>query len=282
MKKTATIIVTYNGEKWIRRCLDTVFASSYPTDVYVVDNASNDRTISLIQNLPINLHMLASNEGFGYANNIALRELQHSDYDYFFLINQDVYLEEKVLERLVTFAQDHPEMGIVAPIQFDGNGDEIDSNFQQYINHSEDHGDFYKTGFCNAAAWLITKECLQKVGIFNPLFHHYGEDRNYCERVKFHNFEIAIVKDAKVLHDRAQKMTARKAVKLAKIKLLTIFLDPNKSQSESLISGLINVFGISKYLFRKHNSFAFFILLSEYISLFKKRRILEAEKNRQK
>jgi len=283
MKKTATIIVTYNGEKWIERCLASVVHSTYHSDLFVIDNSSTDRTLNLVKNFPLHLEKLDINAGFGFANNVALKKLENSDYDYFFLINQDVYLEENVLSKLVNFAQKHPEMGIIAPIQFDGTGKNIDANFQQYINLSEDKGDFYSTGFCNAAAWLVTKECLKKVGIFNPNFRHYGEDRNYCERAKYHNLGIAIVKDTKVLHDRSQKMTTEKAVKLAKIKLLTIFLNPNLSQSQSLISGFINVFGISKYLFRKYSSYtSVFALLKEYILHLKKRDHLEQEKNLQK
>ncbi len=283
MKKIATIIVTYNGEKWIDRCLASVLKSSYPSDLYVVDNASTDATVSILKNYPVNLEVLDFNAGFGYSNNVILEKLRNSGYDYFFLMNQDIYLEEDVLTKLVDFAQIHSEAGIVAPIQYDGEGQEIDANFSQYLELSEEKAQFYETTFCNAAAWLLTKDCLAKVGLFNSFFPHYGEDRNYCERAKFHGFKILIVKETKVLHDRLQKMTAEKALKLAKIKLLTIFLDPNKSKSESMTSGLINVFGISKYLLKKYRSTkAVFALMKEYMVLFEKRNLLELEKNKQK
>lgn len=283
MKKIATIIVTYNGEKWINKCLNSLYQSSYPSDVYVVDNASTDGTLNLTDHFPVHLEKLKTNSGFGFANNFALEKLVNSDYDYFFLINQDVYVGENALEKIVNFAENHPEFGIIAPVQFDGKGENTDANFQQYIRLSKDKGTYYETAFCNAAAWLITKECLKKVGFFNPHFQHYGEDRNYCERATYHQFKIGIVKNTQVLHDRDQKMTTEKAIKLAKIKLLTIFLNPNKTPSESTISGLINVFGISKYLFKKYNSYlSFFELMKEFLVLFKKRAQLEIEKEKQK
>ena len=283
MRKTATIIVTYNGEQWIEKCLRSVLSSQLASDIFVVDNASTDRTVQLVENFPVNIQRLENNEGFGFANNVALQQLMNVGYDYFFLINQDLYLTDDVLSRLIKFAENNPKMGIIAPIQFDGEGKKIDSNFQEYINHSEDEGDFYSANFCNAAAWLVTKACLKKVGLFHPYFRHYGEDRNFCERAKYHHFGIAILKDTKVLHDRAQKMSAEKAIKLAKIKLLTIFLDPNKTKTESQISALVNVFGISKYLFKKHKTLSpLYHLIIEYITLFRKRNELEAEKNMQK
>ena len=283
MKKIATIIVTFNGEKWIKKCLETLLESSYSSDIFVVDNCSTDQTISFVKDFPVQLEVLPNNEGFGFANNFMLRKLLKLDYDYFFLINQDLYVEKNSLKQLIDFSENHPDFGIIAPIQFDGKGEKIDTNFQQYIKLSKAIENYYETRFCNAAAWLLTKKCVQKVGIFNENFQHYGEDRNYCERAKFHQFKIAIVKNTKVLHDRDQKMTTEKAIKLAKIKLLTIFLNPNKTKSESLTSGLINVFGISKYLFKKHQSYnAVFQLFPEYFRLFKKRDFLEQEKLKQK
>lgn len=283
MKKIATIIVTYNGEKWMNRCLDSVVKSTYPSDIFVVDNCSDDDTLAIVKKYPVNLQILPFNAGFGYANNSVLQKLMDSDYDYFFLMNQDIYLEENSLKQIVNFSSNHPETGIIAPIQYDGEGQNIDANFQQYIKLSKEHQTFYETTFCNAAAWLITKECLQKVELFNSYFPHYGEDRNYCERAKYHDFKIAIVKETKVLHDRTQKMSQEKALKLAKIKLLTIFLNPNKTKSQSITSGFINVIGISKYLFKKYNSYtAAFALFKEYLILFKKRTELELEKNKQK
>ena len=283
MKKIATIIVTYNGEKWLDQCLKSVLNSTFPSEIFVVDNCSQDKTLEILRNYDVNVEVLDFNAGFGYANNLALKKLLKSDYDYFFLMNQDLYLEENVLQKLADFAEIHPKSGIIAPIQFDGKGEKIDTNFQQYLKLSQEKADHYETLFCNAAAWLISKRCLEKVGVFNPLFKHYGEDRNYCERAKFHDFKISIVKDTKVFHDRVQKMTTEKTIKLAKIKLLTIFLNPNKTKSESLTSGLLNVFGISKYLFKKHQSSnAIFHLLPEYFRLFQKRNELENEKLKQK
>ena len=284
MKKVATIIVTYNGEKWIERCLDSVQSSTYPSDIFVVDNASTDHTLSILKSYNIfDVEISEANLGFGAANNIALDKALKLDYDLFFLINQDIYLEENTLEQLVQFSNYQSNTGIIAPIQYNGEGNEIDHNFKQYITLSKECDSHYETTFVNAAAWLITKDCLRKTGNFNPLFLHYGEDRNYCDRVLFHKFSIKILKGTKVLHDRLQKMSLEKYIKLSKIKLLTIFLNPNFSKSESIKFGVINVFGMGKYFFKKHRSIsALFYFIQEYISLFRKRNFLESEKNKQK
>ena len=53
-----------------------------------------------------------------------------------------------------------------------------------------------------AAHWLISRDCLLKVGGFSPIFPHYGEDNNYAERTIFHGFKIGIVPGAIAIHDR--------------------------------------------------------------------------------
>ena len=44
--KVLTIIISYNFEKWIRPCLESLLLSTYPTEILVIDNGSKDRTVS--------------------------------------------------------------------------------------------------------------------------------------------------------------------------------------------------------------------------------------------
>ena len=43
------IIVTYNAMKWVDRCFDSLIDSTYPNDVFVVDNGSTDGTQDYIK-----------------------------------------------------------------------------------------------------------------------------------------------------------------------------------------------------------------------------------------
>lgn len=60
----------------------------------------------------------------------------------------------------------------------------------------------YEADFVNAAAWLISRHCIGKVGGFNPSFFHYGEDDNYVQRLKFHSFKLGVLPTANIFHDR--------------------------------------------------------------------------------
>ena len=67
--KVLTIIISYNFEKWIRPCLDSLLHSTYQTEILVIDNGSKDRTIDLIKKDYPQVRIISNgnNLGFGQA-----------------------------------------------------------------------------------------------------------------------------------------------------------------------------------------------------------------------
>src|SRR5690606_34782345 len=122
--------------------------------------------------------------------------------------NQDAYLGVECIETLVAVHKQNPEYGILSPIHTNANKDRLDRGFSNYLNYDSNRyffsdfvlnnprKDIYEVPFVNAAGWLISAKCLNTVGGFDPIFFHYGEDRNYCQRVLFHGFRIGIVPQA--------------------------------------------------------------------------------------
>ena len=49
-RKVCIIIVSYNFEPWIDKCLPSVFASTLPATVMVIDNNTSDNTTARITN----------------------------------------------------------------------------------------------------------------------------------------------------------------------------------------------------------------------------------------
>jgi GT2 family glycosyltransferase len=73
--KIFSLVVTYNGAKWIAGCLDSLKASSTDNEIIVVDNGSTDRTKTIVRESYPEVFLLenADNLGFGQANNQGLR-----------------------------------------------------------------------------------------------------------------------------------------------------------------------------------------------------------------
>lgn len=210
------IIATYNGVKWIEQCLQSIDYSKY--NVIVVDNNSSDDTVDFIKdNFPKTIVLEQNkNLGFGKANNLGMSYALKNGADYVFLLNQDAYLYPDTITNLIEVYKTHPEYGIISPIHLNGDGTTLDRNFAYYVGHDKNKyfylhainnnlNPIYEVPFVNAAAWLLPKQTLLTVGGFDPIFFHYGEDDNYCQRLLYHGLKIGVVPNTFVYHDRIHK-----------------------------------------------------------------------------
>lgn len=219
-KKLLVIIVTYNGMKWIDRCLSSLRASSLPADVLVVDNGSVDGGPEYIrEHYPeVMVHCADSNLGFGRANNVGLQKASAEGYDYVYLLNQDAWVYPETFERLISAMQSHPEYGILSPMQLTVSGDKPDPRFARWCPEraeqewrSSSEGQIHDVKFVMAAHWMVSRVCLNKVGGFSPAFAHYGEDDNYIHRARYHGFSTGILSDALAVHDREMRPMSKQA-----------------------------------------------------------------------
>jgi len=216
MKEIQIIIVTYNGMNWLPKTL-ALIPNEY--SVIIIDNNSTDATVKFIlENYPtLTLLPQHVNLGFGAANNIGISYALKNGADYVFLLNQDAYLEKDTIEKLIEVYKNNAEYGVISPIHLNGEGSNLDLNFSNYLRQNKKlffdalknkyTEIIYEVPFVNAAAWLLPIKTLEIVGGFDPLFYHYAEDDNYCQRVLFHGLKIGVVPNTYVYHDREFRET---------------------------------------------------------------------------
>jgi GT2 family glycosyltransferase len=223
-KKILAIVVTYNGLKWYQQCFSSLQNSSIPVDIFVVDNASSDGTDEFISRNFNNIIYLKlkKNIGFGQANNIGLQYAIENGYGYAFLLNQDAWIENDTIKLLIEVQTRNSNYGILSPIHLNKSKTSFESNFKFFITPQWGCNDFisdlylkklkdvYVTSFVNAACWLISRDCLLKVGYFDPMFFHYGEDDNYVYRAIYHSFKVGISPNSCIVHDTENRIVAKK------------------------------------------------------------------------
>lgn len=206
-----TIVVTYNGMKWIDRCLGSVYASGMPADVIVIDNGSSDGTPEYVgkQFPEAVLISTGENHGFGKANNIGFSYALEKGYDYVYLLNQDAWIFPDTFSRLVDAMEKNPDYGVISPVQMAASMERPDPRFAvkcldrplaEYVA-----GNVYEVPFVMAAHWMISRRCLETVGGFSPAFRHYGEDDNWLHRASFHGFRTGFLAGCVSVHDREMR-----------------------------------------------------------------------------
>ena len=206
--KVLVIIVSYNFEPWLERCLGSLRHSFYPVDTVVIDNGSTDQTIQRIRKDYPEIRLLPQNKnlGFGRANNIGMQIALAEGYDFVFLLNQDAWIDSNTIGELVELSQSYPQYGILSPVHLTGKGDKPDPGFGYYaqIQQLDQLSDknILPIPFANAALWMIPVSVLKKVGGFSPLFYHYGEDKDFVNRLTYHDYQVGYSPQVFGNHDR--------------------------------------------------------------------------------
>lgn len=244
--RVLTIIVSYNFEPWIERCLGSLERSHYPTDVVVVDNASTDRTTEILAEKYRWVRLVRSrrNLGFGQANNLGMKMAIDEKYDYVFLLNQDAWVDSDAIGTWVELSRQYPDYGVISPVHLNGTGERLDSSFARYIGGdlpiSSKKSPLVEVPFINAAFWFIPVAVLQRVGGFSPLFFHYGEDVDYIHRVRFYGYRVGYAPQTTGCHDRQDRPIPRTMqMKLDRIYYLTVVTDVNGSFFGRLWGGIL-------------------------------------------
>jgi GT2 family glycosyltransferase len=209
------VIVTFNGQQWIRRALSSLRNSTEQSQVIVVDNASTDSTVHVVQEEypEVEVLSLPENKGFGVGNNIGVSRALSKNAEYIFLLNQDAYVAPDAIRKLANFLSDNVEFGLATPLHCSPDLKRVDIKTQRnYLNRFAVEylsdacigikKDYYKIKGINAAAWMVRASAFMKVGGFDPLFFMYGEDDDLINRFSFHNCSFALIPDARIVHLR--------------------------------------------------------------------------------
>ncbi|MBU1088047.1 MAG: glycosyltransferase family 2 protein [Candidatus Omnitrophica bacterium] len=218
MDKISAIIVTWNAEKFLAKCLDSVFSQSIaPFEVFVVDNGSTDKTIEIIKKTFPEVLLIENkqNKGFCTANNQAINKAKA---DYILTLNSDIVLEPDYISKLLNYLKIDKSVGMVQGKFLRMDKKTIDclglklGLFFRLFNIAEgkkDSTDFKATfeifGPCAAAA-VYRKELISDIiyedEVFDPKFFFLVEDFDLAWRARNQGWKAMCVLRAVCYHYR--------------------------------------------------------------------------------
>src|SRR5277367_3039045 len=115
----SVVIVAWNAEHYLKLCLESLEKAQprRSMEVFVVDNASSDDSVEMIETQFPWVKLIKSNENLGFSrgNNVAIRECQGR---YVALVNPDVIVFPGCLDALADFLDENPKVGNVGPRVF--------------------------------------------------------------------------------------------------------------------------------------------------------------------
>ena len=209
MKKIGIVICNYNKQDYIVNCVNSVMRSSISDfDIYVVDNASTDHSVKVLQEefgeqitLLVNTENLGGSGGF----NTGLREVLQRDYEYIMLMDNDIIVDEHAVEELLLFLQTHDDVGMVGskvyymdePEKIWGYGGNIDfTNYCQKdcFKNMKDGSEIPEINYCDyvpACSLMVRTEAVRRVGIMPEDNFIYWDDMEWGYRFVKNGYKVA-------------------------------------------------------------------------------------------
>lgn len=248
------IIVSYNVSQFLQQCLRSVEKAIQPftqgIEVFVIDNASTDDSVSMVQTHFPWVHCIINphNLGFSKANNVALRLAKGR---YVLLLNPDTLIGETSLLQCVNFMeQSQNKVGGLGVRIVDGTGRFLPESKRAfptpfvafckafgitnilptspvfgryYLGHlDEKHSNEIEV--LPGAFMFLQKAALDKVGLLDEDFFMYGEDIDLSHRLILGGYKNYYLADVTILHYKGES-TNKNAFKYVLIfyKAMAIF-----------------------------------------------------------
>lgn len=231
MKKTAVVILNYNGALFLRQFLPMLIHQTPEADLIVADNASTDDSESATQAFPqVTWFPLVQNFGYAGGYNEALKQLPN---EYFMLLNSDVEVTENWLTPLEAFLDNHPEYVAVQPkikafhqrshFEYAGAcGGFLDKLGYPYCRGrifdtlEQDTGQYdtpIDVHWTSGACMLIRADAFRQAGGFDADFFAHMEEIDLCWRLRSMGLKLACQPQSTVFHvggGTLQKSSPRK------------------------------------------------------------------------
>jgi len=217
------IIVNWNTRELLAQCLASIYAHppSCDFEIWVVDNASSDGSAQMVRVRFPNARLIENceNVGFARANNQAIQE---STGRYVLLLNSDTLVCGNALMVLVEFMQRHPNFGIAGAKLMNPDGSFQSSYasfptwFSELVNVAglsrwvdgshirsskpADSTQPHSVDWVSGACLLALRKAIEEVGLLDEEYFMYGEEMDWCYRMKQRGWRVSHLPEAQVIH----------------------------------------------------------------------------------
>jgi len=237
------VIVTYNSENLIEECIDSIYNTTKKTSVEVVvsDNSENDNTEAVLKKLQKKYASLSfihnkDNLGFSKANNIGIKKTSGT---ILLFLNPDTKVYENTIDGMYEFMLSHENAGAATCFVELPNKKLDDSAHRGFPTPWNSFAHFTYlarlfpkvklfTGYnltylgythvheidaCAGSFMLVPRSVGEKLGWWDEDYFFYGEDLDFCFRIKEIGKKIYFVPEFGALHYKGVSSGIKKVSK---------------------------------------------------------------------
>jgi N-acetylglucosaminyl-diphospho-decaprenol L-rhamnosyltransferase len=215
------VVVSYNSRDQLRQCVEPLAAVEGVRPI-VVDNASPDGSLEVIEDLPVRRIQLSDNRGFAAGTNAGWRA---GSSDYVLLLNPDATIDASSLARLAGVLESEPGVGLAAPRihRHDGALEHSQRRFPtlrstyaralflhrlfpraswagELVLEAEAYARAGSPDWVSGACLLIRRSLLEQLDGLDEGFFMYCEDKDLCRRMRDLGYTVRFEPGALAVH----------------------------------------------------------------------------------
>lgn len=218
-------IVNTNNCSLVRDCLNSIYQNTTRTtfEIIVVDNASNDGSVEMIEReFPlVRLVKNVMRQGYGYSHN---RGVEVSKGEFVLIFNEDMVVLPNALDLMFEKIKSNPQIGVVGCRLLNSDGSLQHSCFKFFTLWGEalealipynlffkkskwrrqmmfwDHNQEREVDVVMGCCMLVPRKIFESAGKFDPHFFVYSEESDLCRRIKNLGYKVVFIPDAKIIH----------------------------------------------------------------------------------
>jgi N-acetylglucosaminyl-diphospho-decaprenol L-rhamnosyltransferase len=220
----SVIVVSYNTAGLLEQCvanLRSAIQDSLKVEIIFVDNASKDNSVEVIKTKFPECRLIVNevNVGFGRANNQAL---QFATGRYILLLNTDAFVSSDTLSKTVAYMDANPRSGILG-VRLEGRDGVLQpccryfpTPWNTFLWRTGLNRSFAGARMVDDLAWphdtvracdwvvgcyyLLRREVVDDVGLFDPKFFLYFEEVDHCFAARKHGWDVVFFPHTTVIH----------------------------------------------------------------------------------
>jgi N-acetylglucosaminyl-diphospho-decaprenol L-rhamnosyltransferase len=217
------IVVNYNTGHLFERMFSALerAKADLRMQVIVVDNVSRDDSVKILRSKHPTVELIENSEnvGFGRANNQALPRVNGR---YVLLLNTDAFLSPDTLTKTTQFMDDNPNFGILG-VKLVGEDGSLQPSCRYFptpwntflastglarvFPHGRlvddlawDHSSVRTCDWVPGCYYLVRREVIERVGLFDPRYFLYYEEVDHCREVQKAGWKVVYFPFTEVVH----------------------------------------------------------------------------------
>lgn len=219
MNRLAIAILNWNGKKWLEKFLPSVIQHSPEADIYIIDNASDDDSVTFVENNFPSVRVIqnSKNEGFAAGYNSGLKNI---DAEIYCLLNSDVEVTQNWIPPMIALFDSDQSIAAAQPkilsyhnrnfFEYAGSGGGFIDNLgfpycrgRIFNSIEEDKGQYddeTEIFWASGCSLFIRSKDFREQGGFDERFFAHQEEIDLCWRLKNSGKKIMYTGKSAVYH----------------------------------------------------------------------------------